>query len=200
VSTRSTPVKRTAMKERVRETVANGILEAAELVASERGLEATSTAAIAERAEVAVGTLYNYFPDRDALLAALFALRRAQLAPRIAAAAAATKALPFEQRLRNYLGGVAEAFDSMRRFCRVVMSVDETGVKIKHRQPTVINGVIDEVATILRPAVGGSADEHAQMLIGAFKAMLHWRLARDEPLEAGTKLLSDAYLKGLAKR
>ncbi len=84
------------MRLRAREAASTVILEAAEEVASQRGLEATSTAAIAERAGVAVGTLYNYFPDRDALIAALFKYRRDELIPRIVAAAAETKHLPFE--------------------------------------------------------------------------------------------------------
>src|SRR5258708_31841270 len=51
-------------------------------------------------AGVAVGTLYNYFPDRDALLVALFQMRRAQLIPQIEALAEAARTLPFDRRLR----------------------------------------------------------------------------------------------------
>ena len=44
------------MKERQREAACEAILEAAEQVAAERGLENTSIAAIAERAGVATGS------------------------------------------------------------------------------------------------------------------------------------------------
>ena len=89
------------MKQRAREAASTALLEAAEHVASERGIEQTSIAAIAERAQVAVGTLYNYFPDREALFAALFKWRRDEMIPRlVAAAATADEDGPFEQRLR----------------------------------------------------------------------------------------------------
>jgi AcrR family transcriptional regulator len=188
------------MRLRAREAASTVILEAAEEVASQRGLDATSTAAIAERAGVAVGTLYNYFPDRDALLAALFKLRRDELVPRIEAAASETKALPFEQRLRSYISGVARAFDAFRRFCRVAMSSDTSATKIRGRQSTVMDAVTSELAEILRPVVRGKAEEYARMIFGAFKALMQWRLEHDEMLEPCADLIVDTFLQGMATR
>jgi AcrR family transcriptional regulator len=186
------------MKLRVREAASRAILEAAEQVASERGLEATSTAAIAQRAEVAVGTLYNYFPDREALLAALFKLRREEMLPRIVAAAEAAKALPFEARLRAYLTGVLAVFEDYRRFCRVAMSADESGIKIK--RGNLLTAMTEALAEIVRPVSGAAADEHARMMFGALKAALSWRLERDEPLGPAGSTLADMFLRGLAPR
>ncbi|HWU88272.1 MAG TPA: TetR/AcrR family transcriptional regulator, partial [Kofleriaceae bacterium] len=166
--------RRPVMRLRAREAAATAILEAAEEVAAARGLEATSTAAIAERAGVAVGTLYNYFPDREALIAALFKLRRDALLPRLVAVAEATARLPFEERLRAYLAGVARAFDEFRRFCRVAMSA-EGAVKPKPRS-VVLETITQALADILRPAARARAEEYARMLFGAFKAMMHWRI------------------------
>lgn len=47
------------------------ILKAAAQVFSKRGYAATTTNHIAERAGVSIGSLYEYFPSKDALLAAL---------------------------------------------------------------------------------------------------------------------------------
>jgi AcrR family transcriptional regulator len=47
------------------------ILDAAELVFGEMGVEAGSTNAIAERAGSSVGSLYHFFPNKDAILQAL---------------------------------------------------------------------------------------------------------------------------------
>jgi AcrR family transcriptional regulator len=135
------------MRQRAREAAATALLEAAEEVAAQRGLEATSIAAIAERAGVAVGTLYNYFPDREALIAALFRLRRAELLPRVVAAAEQTAALPFEQRLRGYLTAVFTVFEDYRRFCRVAMSADQGAVKAKSRGPSAVLAAIIEALT-----------------------------------------------------
>jgi AcrR family transcriptional regulator len=186
------------MRLRAREAAATAILEAAEEVAAAKGLEATSTAAIAERAGVAVGTLYNYFPDRDALIAALFKLRRDALQPRIEAVAGATAKLPFEERLRAYLAGIAGVLEESRRFLRVAMSA-EGAVKPKPRS-MLLQTIAQALADILRPAARARAEEYARMLIGALKGMLQWRLERDEPFEPGARLLADAFLAGIVRR
>jgi AcrR family transcriptional regulator len=51
-------------------------MEAAEEVFAENGLHAASMNDIATRAGVAVGTLYNHFTDKDALISGLFEQRR----------------------------------------------------------------------------------------------------------------------------
>jgi AcrR family transcriptional regulator len=188
------------MRVRVREAAATAILEAAEEVAAQRGLEATSTAAIAERAGVAVGTLYNYFPDRDALLAALFKLRREELLPHIAAAAEHARALPFEARLRAYIAAVLAAFEDYRRFCKVAMSADHGAIKIRGRQSTVLESIVAALTEILRPASPDTAEEHARMMFGAMKAILHHRIERDLPFAPAAPLLVDTFLHGLGAR
>jgi AcrR family transcriptional regulator len=47
------------------------ILEAAAQVLEARGEDALATKTVAERAGVSIGTLYQYFPNRDAILVAL---------------------------------------------------------------------------------------------------------------------------------
>ena len=55
---------------RSRETVA-AILEAAAHVFAQRGVAGFTTNHVAVRAGVSIGSVYQYFPDKDALLAAL---------------------------------------------------------------------------------------------------------------------------------
>jgi AcrR family transcriptional regulator len=56
---------------RSRETLTR-LLDAAEAVLSEGGLEAATVPAIARRAGLSVGTVYRRFPDKDALLRAVY--------------------------------------------------------------------------------------------------------------------------------
>lgn len=72
-------MKAQKLRSRLREATAAAILDAAEEVFAERGLSAAHMNDIAGRAGVAVGTLYNHFTDRDALLKALIEQRRAGL-------------------------------------------------------------------------------------------------------------------------
>jgi AcrR family transcriptional regulator len=55
---------------RAQQTVAT-ILEAAALVLETKGSDGLNTNLVAQRAGVSVGTLYQYFPNKDALIVAL---------------------------------------------------------------------------------------------------------------------------------
>ena len=81
-----------ALRQRIRETTAQAILAAAEEVFANKGLHAAHMGEIAALAGVAVGTLYNHFADRDALLAGLLEDRRAEMLARIDEALATSPA------------------------------------------------------------------------------------------------------------
>lgn len=56
------------------------ILEAAELIILKDGYDKATTNYIAERAGVSIGSLYQYFPNRDSIISALIELRVSSLA------------------------------------------------------------------------------------------------------------------------
>lgn len=64
-----TPRKK-PLQSRSRATV-HAVLAAAAHILEERGLAAFNTNAVAERAGVSIGSLYQYFPSKDAILVAL---------------------------------------------------------------------------------------------------------------------------------
>lgn len=70
------------------------ILEGAARILEERGLDGYTTNAVAERAGVSIGSLYQYFPSKEALTAALAARESALLTE--AARAAPEAATPQE--------------------------------------------------------------------------------------------------------
>jgi AcrR family transcriptional regulator len=63
------------LRDRKKESSRERILAAALSAFGEMGFEAASMSAIAERAELGVGTLYNYFPSKGDLLLGLIASR-----------------------------------------------------------------------------------------------------------------------------
>jgi AcrR family transcriptional regulator len=77
---RKAPVQR-----RSAQTV-EAVLEAAARILETQGLVACTTNAVAERAGVSIGSLYQYFPNRDALTVALIERETAQLLVDIEAA------------------------------------------------------------------------------------------------------------------
>ena len=67
----SSPPRRRAVQARSRATVER-ILESAAGLIAERGAEAVTMTEIAQRAGVVIGSLYQYFPDKAGVMAALF--------------------------------------------------------------------------------------------------------------------------------
>lgn len=71
--------RRTPQQRRATYTV-DCILEAALLIISEEGLAELTTNAIADRAGVSIGSLYQYFPNKDAVISALILLQHIGMA------------------------------------------------------------------------------------------------------------------------
>jgi AcrR family transcriptional regulator len=116
----------TALRARIRETTEQAILAAAEEVFAEMGLHAAHMGTIAAKAGVSVGTLYNYFEDREAMLAGLLAARRAELLSKIDGAIAAAAGKPLRERLRAIVAAFLGHCDEHRQFVLVVLQ-RETG-------------------------------------------------------------------------
>ena len=114
---RAKPLKskrRIPRQARAGETV-EPILEAAAQVLEAGGLAGFTTNAVAERAGVSIGTLYQYFADKHAML---LALARAQIRRGLAAIAMALRGDPLapgEQRVRAMVRAMVNAFGGRQR-------------------------------------------------------------------------------------
>jgi len=95
--------KNQPLREKLREVAATAILQASEQVFVEQGLHAAKMETIAARAGVAVGTLYNHFEDRTALLAALVEERRLELADVLDSSLATYKGQSFDMQLSDFV-------------------------------------------------------------------------------------------------
>jgi AcrR family transcriptional regulator len=114
------------LRDRLRQEASRAILDAAEAVLAEEGLHARMEH-IAARAGVAVGTLYNHFEHRDALLGALLEARREAALARVDAAVAAAAAAGGDAvaQLRGLLVAVAEHARAHGRFLAVLAAAGE---------------------------------------------------------------------------
>lgn len=77
-STQRLKPRKAPLQRRSAQTVET-VLEAAARILETRGLDGYTTNAVAERAGVSIGSLYQYFPNRDALTVALIERETAQL-------------------------------------------------------------------------------------------------------------------------
>lgn len=97
------------------------ILEAAARIFEECGTAAATTDAIAERAGVSVGSLYQYFPNKESLLATLAACHlleaRAAIEPALGTLDAAT---PFDVALRRFVHAMVALHTARPRLHRAL--------------------------------------------------------------------------------
>jgi AcrR family transcriptional regulator len=87
----------------------NVILDATARILVERGYAGTSTNAVAERAGVSVGSLYQYFPNKDALVAALHARHIEQMKMVMERALERAMTVSLDDGLTELIEGAVEA-------------------------------------------------------------------------------------------
>ncbi len=110
------------LRARLRHAVHESLLEATERSIVEDGVEAASLQAIARRAGVAVGTIYNYFHDRQELFRELFSKRRSEMLSAIDAGMKSAEGEPFRKQLERFAHVLLSHYDGRRQFMRVVFA------------------------------------------------------------------------------
>lgn len=78
----------------------DAIIEAAARILAQHGLAGFNTNKVAERAGVSIGSLYQYFPNKDALMVALIARQQARQIDTVAEAAGAIAGAGLEETVR----------------------------------------------------------------------------------------------------
>ena len=142
---------RQRLRDRLREATLREIMTAAEEVFGESGLDAATMAQIAERAGVAVGTLYNRFADRDALLEALLSERRGDILAELDRTLVTLEASGFREQLVGFFTTWFEKIDEHRAFFRLLLS-REVGSAQKRAQTS--GAMFDRLESILQRGHG----------------------------------------------
>jgi AcrR family transcriptional regulator len=133
----------------------DAILEATERVLAQRGLEATTTTEVAEIAGVSVGTLYQYFPNKQSLVAAVIEARLDRDLTVIDEALARARPLPLREGLQELARVQALLYSSEPALYReMVAALGE--LERTRRVEAIIEHTIASVAELL----AARADEH----------------------------------------
>lgn len=186
------------MRDLQRQAVTDALLEAAERVIADKGLANAAMADIARQAGVAVGTLYNYFPDRDGLVQVLVDTRRNAWGQAIRDALAATTGT-FEARLRGFIGAVLRMFDENRRFVRILY---ENDLLSRGRNRTVPQTLQACMLELLRDGAAAGAvakrdlELRARVLSSSMRAVVIHSLETRRPFAAETDAIVDLFLDG----
>jgi AcrR family transcriptional regulator len=134
---------------RSRESV-EAILQAAAQVFERHGYAAGTTNRIATRAGVSIGTLYQYFPNKDAILVALV---REHLAEGIAALQPHLRSLREGARFEDVLPGIVEAMVSLHSTAptlhRVLFEETRLPRSLRAELETLEDGLVELAAAAL---------------------------------------------------
>jgi AcrR family transcriptional regulator len=193
------------LRSRLKEATADAILVAAAEVFAEQGLAAARMETIAERAGVSVGTLYNHFDDRAAMLEALMKRRREALMKRLDAALAESDGRPFREQLATFVATMAGHVTEHGGFLRVLLQSEELGYKKHGKSPSRAEWHKRLETLISRGVRAGQVRPEGQalyptLLMGMLSAVFHRELGENqggEGMDKSLEELSRVFLKGV---
>ncbi|MDI3336978.1 TetR/AcrR family transcriptional regulator [Defluviimonas aestuarii] len=106
--------RKVPVQTRSRATV-EAILEATARILEAEGLEAVTTNRVAERAGVSIGSLYQYFPSRDAILAELVRRMRLSMSARLMKASAEAQDMPLAEAVPRLMAAAVHQYETEPR-------------------------------------------------------------------------------------
>jgi AcrR family transcriptional regulator len=116
--------KNARLREDFRSFARAAILSAAEEVLADDGLHSARVEEIAQRARVAVGTIYNLVGDREALIREILHARYGEIVATLASTIQANMTAPFRVQVHALVLAVFTYFAEHWRFFRLVMEAE----------------------------------------------------------------------------
>jgi AcrR family transcriptional regulator len=195
---------RVRLRQRLREETRAAILAAAEEVFAGRGLHRARMESIAARAGVAVGTLYNHFQDREALLSALVRSRRQALLDRVDLALAGAEGATFEAALRAFLTALFEHWAEHAGLLTALLNADQLGRQApgEARGPRIGDELARRAEILLRRGLAEGrlrpegAEEYPALLVGMARGLLVQGAGRRAPDGRAADRVLDLFLRG----
>jgi AcrR family transcriptional regulator len=171
---RSEP-RKTPKQKRSQETVSR-ILDAAARLLDEQGYTATTTNHVAELAGVSIGSLYQYFPNKDALLVALAERHLTEAASDMEERLAELRERPprLPEVVRSLVGLAVELNESSRLHAILWHECPRTPA-LRERIDAFFDVITNEVTFHLRRTQPGcdNAELRARLLVAATDAAVH---------------------------
>jgi len=111
--------RKTALQERSRATM-DALVEATARILVREGFDKASTNRIAEMAGVSIGSLYQYFPSKEALVAAVIERHQQEIMDSVRGELAEVMRLPVEEAVRKLVAAAVRAHRVDPRLHRVL--------------------------------------------------------------------------------
>lgn len=191
-------------RERKKEDTRRAIVNAAMLLFERDGFAVTTMEQIAEAADVAKGTLYNYFPVKEAIISAFMRYCIADVAPELERLLA--QQMNTRERLKTMFRGIAEWQKPHRELFEPYVSYRMSGMVEAVRNPELRSGFDRNLAAVLQKGVAAGdirADLPLAMLIGMLESaylmvLLKWLVDETCNLEQAFDQMIDMILDGAA--
>ncbi|ETR75802.1 TetR family transcriptional regulator [Afipia sp. P52-10] len=162
-------MRKSPTQARATQTV-DAIIEAATQILQNEGEERLNTNRIAERAGVSIGSLYQYFADKEAIIEALATRERNKIVASIIKSLSVTNPPDPESAVREVVRTLIGAFARRLRARRIIV-----GMMLRRWQLAPREKGADEVAQLLVAAAGKFPDNREMTPVAAFvltRAML----------------------------
>jgi AcrR family transcriptional regulator len=212
----SSSESRLKLRERFRGATREAILEAAASVFAVDGATNARMEDIAATAGVAVGTVYNYFDDRMALVTALLETRTRALFDALDAAVPTGMAggtdhasRGFEAELERFVAPLARHFDANRALLSVLLDEElhrGLDAKAASRRHTVLQEVLVRAERLVTKGIRtralqkGDPGVYAALLVGMVRGVAMSALARREARFADSaREIVRVFLKGASR-
>lgn len=170
--------RRLPVQARAQRTV-DAVLKASRQLFARRGYAATTTNHIAERAGVSIGSLYEYFPSKDAILVALVEshLDDGERVLRDAAAAiAASHPSPLAHVVRTIVGAMVELHVRDHELHRIFFEETRLPRRVRARLDAIEARATEELALLLGARPDVSVDDPrlaAAIVVRTVEALTH---------------------------
>ena len=183
------------------------ILDAAKSVFAEHGYASGTTNRIAEAASMSVGSLYQYFPNKDAILVELVKAHIAEgmtaLASALSSAGPVTQPSQIEPAIRAVVSAMVDVHAADRALHRVLFEESPRAPSLLADLRQLEEVAVEAVATVLADA-GVAGDDprlRARVTVVAIESLVHRLVASDAPVDSQavtneTTKLIDGYLRG----
>jgi AcrR family transcriptional regulator len=185
------------LRERKKEQTRRLIAETARQLFSERGFEHVTIAEIAEAAEVAVQTVFNYFPTKEDLVYWRLASFEGELLAAVREREADQSALEafktFLLAQQGLLGRTdQEAHEELLSFTRMITE----SPALRAREGQILAGYTDALAALLAEETGADPDDlrprvAAHAMLGLHRALIGYTRGRILAGDLGPKLTRD---------
>jgi AcrR family transcriptional regulator len=174
------------------------ILQAAARVLSKESLAGFNTNRVAEVAGVSVGSLYQYFPNKDALVTALIENTQAALALQVQAMVRSSEGLSLDEKLRA-MADLAVSQQFANPLLSAALDHEEKRLPLQKRLKQAEVALVEAVLAILRPCLPSITVEEVRDMFVITKALVESEAdGRAPPADLQQRLIRAArgYLLG----